>query len=52
MYHCREMDVCDKVRGVTVDWLPLLMTEMLIREIFIDPEVPVMSQMCRTETYT
>ncbi len=47
--HCWwEMDVCVEVSGVAVDWLLLLMTGMLIREIFIDPGVPVMSQRCST----
>ena len=35
-----EMDVCVEGSGAAVDWSPLLMTGMLIREIFIDPGDP------------
>lgn len=42
------MDVCVEMSGGAVDWLLLLMTGMLIREIFIDPGDSEMSQTCST----
>lgn len=48
MYHWQEMDVCVEVSGAAVDWLPILMTAMLIREIFIDSGDPETSQTCTT----
>lgn len=42
--------MCVEMSGAAVDWLLLLMTGMLIREIFIDPPDSEMSQTHSTHT--
>lgn len=50
MYCWLEMDVCVEMSEAAVDWLLLLMTGMLIRDIFVDPQDSKMSQTCSTHS--